>query len=278
MTTKLRETKQNFEGDASIALPPLQGLPGVATVSEPQAETLVAEYYDSEDLRLLLGGVTLRRREGGADEGWYLKLPDDAAAPVRGIPAPRASEVRMSLARGDRDRRDQRPAGGDGHRRPASQCRVSWRGSSGRTREEASLRPVARIETRRRRTTLRDADGGSLAEIAVDEVAAQTFGRSTTVLRWNEVEVELTGGGPRLAAGRGRARLRHQRPASSRALGSKLERVLAARLPARADGKRTAGRGSGPGEPARRHRPARSSWLTSTPRPPAQGPRRRRPP
>ena len=132
------------------------------------------------------------------------------------------------------------------------------------------LRPVARIETRRRRTTLRDADGGSLAEIAVDEVAAQTFGRATTVLRWNEVEAGLTGGGPRLArAVSGRLRHHGLRPAGR---SSKLERVLAASSHARADGNRTAGRWIRTGRAARRHPPARSSWLTSTPRPPAWWP------
>src|SRR5260370_27791876 len=75
MTTELRETEQKYEGDGSIVLPPLQGLPGVATVSDPAAETLVAMYYDSDDLRLLLAGVTLRRRQGGADAGCHPKLP-----------------------------------------------------------------------------------------------------------------------------------------------------------------------------------------------------------
>jgi hypothetical protein len=58
---------------------------------------------------------------------------------------------------------------------------------------DASLRPVARIETRRRLTTLLDAAGTSLAEIAVDEVAAQSLGASTTLSRWNEIEIELAG-------------------------------------------------------------------------------------
>ena len=57
---------------------------------------------------------------------------------------------------------------------------------------------MARIETRRRLTTLRDAPGQSLAEIALDNVAAQTLGGSTTLSHWDEVEVELTGGSPRL--------------------------------------------------------------------------------
>jgi CHAD domain-containing protein len=226
MTTELRETEQKYEGDAHIVLPPLQGLPGVATVSDPEAETLVAMYYDSDDLRLLLAGVTLRRREGGADEGWHLKLPDDGAGLAGSArEASARREIRMSLARGDRDRHDRHPEGANGSsagRDPvpgelARLVRVHTRG--------AALRPVARIETRRRRTTLRDPQGESLAEIAVDEVAAQTFGRTTTVVRWNEVEAELTGGSPRLArAVSDRLRRSGLHRAGHRA---KLERALA---------------------------------------------------
>jgi hypothetical protein len=34
-----------------------------------------ADYYDTDDLRLIRGGITLRRRRGGDDAGWHLKLP-----------------------------------------------------------------------------------------------------------------------------------------------------------------------------------------------------------
>jgi CHAD domain-containing protein len=228
MTTELRETEQKYEGDGSIVLPPLQGLPGVATVSDPEAETLVAMYYDSDDLRLLLAGVTLRRREGGADEGWHLKLPNDAAS------------LRVSLARGDRDRLDRSPEQADDSptdREPvpgelARLVRVHTRGGV--------LRPVARIETRRRRTTLRNEQGQSLAEIAVDDVAAQTLGRTTTVVRWNEVEAELTGGSPRLARAMfDRLRRSGLHPAEHSA---ELEHVLGVGPRACADGRSGAGR------------------------------------
>ena len=67
----------------------------------------------------------------------------------------------------------------------------------GYTRGEA-LRPVARISTRRQVLTLIDNAGTSLAEIAADDVSAQTLGEETVISQWAEVEVELTGGGPRL--------------------------------------------------------------------------------
>lgn len=36
---------------------------------------MVNDYYDTADLRLFRWGITLRRRVGGPDEGWHLKLP-----------------------------------------------------------------------------------------------------------------------------------------------------------------------------------------------------------
>ena len=69
MTTEVRETEQKYEVEPGLALPSFADLPQVAMVSEPERETLTAEYYDTRDLRLLKAGITLRRRQGGADEG-----------------------------------------------------------------------------------------------------------------------------------------------------------------------------------------------------------------
>jgi len=40
-----------------------------------ESDVLDAVYYDSDNLSLLSHGITLRRREGGGDQGWHLKLP-----------------------------------------------------------------------------------------------------------------------------------------------------------------------------------------------------------
>jgi CHAD domain-containing protein len=227
MTTEVRETEQKYEVDAGVALPSFANLPEVAAVSEPEQETLTAEYYDTVDLRLLKAGITLRRREGGSDEGWHLKLPDaDKGTAGRTAGASRRREIRLTLDQGDRDLIDRRrKSGGD----PVPAELASLVRAHAR---DASLRPVARIETRRRLTTLRDAAGTSLAEIAEDEVAAQSLGASTMLSRWNELEIELTGGRPRLLrAAAERLRRSGLRPAGRSA---KLERALAtdARRPA----------------------------------------------
>ena len=161
MTTEVRETEQKYEVEGDVALPSLADLPQVATVSEPEQETLTAEYYDTDDLRLLKAGITLRRREGGADEGWHLKLPDAAEGPPD-------DGGRIAPPGDPADPRPGRPRPGwtGAARAAAIRCRPSSRAWSGRTPGTPRSRPVARIETRRRLTTLLDAAGTSLAEIA----------------------------------------------------------------------------------------------------------------
>ncbi|HEX8005484.1 MAG TPA: CYTH and CHAD domain-containing protein [Trebonia sp.] len=224
MITGIRETEQKYEAGPDVILPPLDGLPQVVAVSEPDIETLTAEYYDTDDLRLLRAGITLRRRQGGTDEGWHLKLPTGTrGAAGRTAPMSR-DELRLPLQR-------------SGDPVPDELARLVLAYTRG-----VPLRAVARIETRRRRTTLRDAAGTSLAEVLADEVAAQTLGASTTLSRWNEIEVELTGGSPKLLRAADEL-LRHGglRPAGRSA---KLERALASELPAARAGHRLTRRSS----------------------------------
>ena len=196
MSTTVNETEIKYEAPPGTTVPRLGGLPSVAGASGPQEQILEAEYYDMADMRLIRNGVTLRQRRGGSDPGWHLKLP--AGGSTR-------QEIRVPLGRGR-----QVPA------RLAGLVR-------GYTRGEA-LRPVARISTRRQVVTLVDKAGASLAEIASDDVSAQTLGDETIISQWAEVEVELTGGGPRLLKAAG-ARLRRDglRPS---ARSAKLERAL----------------------------------------------------
>jgi hypothetical protein len=71
MVTEHRETERKYEADSALlTLPPLDGLPAVASVSETVEETLEAEYYDTGDLRLIApgsrcGGGTAERTTAG---------------------------------------------------------------------------------------------------------------------------------------------------------------------------------------------------------------------
>ena len=61
-----QETERKYEGRPGRALPGLDGLPRVAATSGPQEQVLRADYYDTDDLRLIRHGITLRRRRGGS--------------------------------------------------------------------------------------------------------------------------------------------------------------------------------------------------------------------
>ena len=199
----MNETEAKYDAPAGQALPDLDALPQVAGTSGPDEEELEAEYYDTGDLRLIRAGITLRRRRGGHDQGWHLKLP--AGADTR-------REIQLPIGRG-------------GGRVPAELAHLV----RGYTRGEP-LQPIARVTTRRQRQILLDANGGSLAEVAADDVHAQLLDGTAEESRWHEVEVELTGGDRRLLKAAD-ARLRRDglRPAGESA---KLERALGGRLPA----------------------------------------------
>src|SRR5581483_5693863 len=132
MTTNVTETETKYDAPAPVTMPLLDDLPQVAATSGPKEVRLEAEYYDTDDLRLIRAGVTLRRRRGGGEDGWHLKLP---VGP-------------------DTRREIQRPPGGTGRRVPgelAGLVRVYTRG--------AALKPVARMTTIRRRLVLLDSGG-----------------------------------------------------------------------------------------------------------------------
>jgi CHAD domain-containing protein len=204
MVTEHREVERKYEADSPVlTLPPLDDLPQVASVSATEKETLEADYYDTGDLRLISAGVTLRRREGGHDEGWHLKLP---AGP----------DARRELWWPLLERETGVPA------EPAGLVRAYSRGRP--------LQPVAHISTVRHRRVLLGADGASLAEVVADDVSSQTMGRTTTIIGWQEAEVELTGGDGRLLEATDKLLRRSGlRPARHAA---KLQRALGDRMPA----------------------------------------------
>jgi len=162
------ETEVKYEAASGQTLPSFTDLAQVATAEQAPQEQLDADYFDTEDLRLIGAGITLRRRQGGHDAGWHLKLP--AGDHTR-------REIRLPLGRAKLRVPEQL----------AGLVRVHTRGKE--------LKPVARISTARSRQLLLDAHGGQLAEVASDDVTARALIQDQRVTRWHEVEVELTGGG-----------------------------------------------------------------------------------
>ena len=171
MTDGHLEVERKFDVDDGFALPDLAGVDGVAAADPPVEHALEAVYHDTADLRLARARVTLRRRTGGGDAGWHLKLP--AAAGAR-------QEVHEPLGRAVKA--------------PPKALRDLVLGIT----RGAATAPVTTLRTRRVATVLRDADGRALAEIADDTVSATVPaaapGEPAQARGWREVEVELVDG------------------------------------------------------------------------------------
>jgi CHAD domain-containing protein len=166
-----REIERTYDVGDDFRLPDLEALPGVAAVSRPQTQTLRAVYFDTDDLRLASRGISLRRRTGGEDAGWHVKLP----APDGG-----RDEIRA-------------PAGRATKTVPPPLLDLVKAYTRG-----APLRPIARISTVRMSRRLLGEDGTVLAELVDDDVSGATLGEVTTLLEWREMEVELKAGGRNL--------------------------------------------------------------------------------
>jgi inorganic triphosphatase YgiF len=161
------EIEQKFDVDTGFERPSFTELPGV-TAAAPVLHHLSATYFDTADKRLAASKITLRRRTGGTDEGWHLKLPAGSGA-RREVHAPlgAAEQVPDDLAA-----RVAEVTGG------------------------AALTPIARLDTERTAVTLTGAGGRVLAEVADDIVTARRLPASGEPLQWREVEVEVTEANP----------------------------------------------------------------------------------
>lgn len=201
----MMQVERKFDVDPDFVLPDLTGLAGVASIGAPEERLHDAVYYDTLDLRLSRASVTLRRRTGGNDPGWHVKLP---------------------LANGAR--RELRHPLGRGVKTPPKSLERPVAGLVRRGRVGA----VAELRTRRIAIPLLDTEGRVLAEIADDHVTATAFapdaGRAAVVTSWREVEVELVDGEGALLELVGAAlRAGGARPSTA---ADKLERALADRL------------------------------------------------
>lgn len=161
------EIERKYEVPVDLAVPDLGALKGIASVAEPEQQLLVSTYIDTADLRLFSRNITLRRRTGGTDAGWHLKLPSveegqryELQLPLgRAGTVPRRFQATLAALVGDRD-----------------------------------LVPVATLSTRRVVRRLLDEAGHPLAEVADDQVEAVTTDSDRPPVRWRELEVELVTG------------------------------------------------------------------------------------
>lgn len=164
------EVERKFDVPPGTVFPSFDGLCTIARVERLPSQSLDAVYFDTPRHDLAAHQVTLRRRTGGPDAGWHLKLP---AGPDS------RSEVHAPL---DADSQDQVP-----------EQLVDIVLAIVRDRP---LAPVARIATTRNVVMLHGADGGALAEFCDDEVSAWaiTDGGTADEQQWHEWELELVDG------------------------------------------------------------------------------------
>jgi CHAD domain-containing protein len=194
---RFSEVERKFDVDPGALLPDLSE--AAAEVSEAVESQLDATYFDTADGRLARHHITLRRRTGGEDAGWHLKLP--AAQDER-------TEVRQPLGRATR----KVPAA------LAREVRALVR--------DRPLVPIAVLQTTRIERRLLDDDGNALATVADDTVNGQRLGDGAAeASTWREVEVELLDGDRSfLDAISDRLRVAGLKPSAS---SSKLARLLA---------------------------------------------------
>lgn len=196
-TSRYTETERKFEVVENTVAPSFAGLSAVARVERSLSQSLDAVYFDTPARDLARHRITLRRRTGGTDEGWHVKLP--AGVDTR-------TEIRAPLTDDD-----------------TGEVPDNIRDVVLAIVRDAPLAPVARISTERTVETLYDADGAQLAEFCDDDVRASADGGDE--LRWREWELELVPGADTDVFDRLTGRLLDA-GAEPSGHGSKLARVL----------------------------------------------------
>ena len=165
-TSRYLEVERKFDADESTQPPSFDGIAEVGRVEHAETQSLDAVYFDTPSRDLALNRVTLRRRTGGLDAGWHLKLPAGPDA---------RTEVRASL-----DTTDSTTV-------PTELLDVVLA-----IVRDRPVSPVARISTTRQVRLLHGVDDAVLAEFCDDHVTAgQGADGTTNEQRWREWELEL---------------------------------------------------------------------------------------
>jgi CHAD domain-containing protein len=157
------------EVERKFVLGPDQQLPAVPGLGPAVHHDLLATYFDTRHFALARAHEVVRRREGGTDDGWHVKLPGADAEHRREfhapLDAPRLPEELRQLVAG--------------------------------TIDGEALLPVATLATGRDQAPLAGEAGEVLAWWCVDDVTVAAAGGAQ---RWREAEVELVQGDEELLA------------------------------------------------------------------------------
>lgn len=166
-----REIEHKYDVPPGASFPDVLRLPKVASVEPPQELSLVAVYFDTDQGDLTRAGVTLRRRAGGSDDGWHLKLP---------VGPGEREEIRHPL----------------GTARSTTRVPAELRSLVQVHARGRALAPIATLRTSRTVYRLLGKSGTCLAELCDDNVTAEVRHEEgeATVSAWREWELELVEG------------------------------------------------------------------------------------
>ena len=176
-TSRYLEVERKFDVVESTVSPSFEGIAAVAHVEKSPTESLDAVYFDTPTQDLARHKITLRRRTGGHDAGWHLKLPAGPDA---------RTEVRAPLAASGSAADDTVPSD------LLDVVLAIVR--------DRPVVPVARITTERESQVLYNAEGTALAEFSNDHVtawsgaASQDSDSNPAEQEWREWELELVAG------------------------------------------------------------------------------------
>ncbi len=155
------EREDKFDVEAGWVMPQLAALvPNGGRVIQ-DVRSLHSTYFDTPSAALRVFGITLRRRIGGSDTGWQLKVPNGTS--------------RTELQSGSRSK---------------TVPRALSHAVSGLLAGE-SVAAVATLVTTRTAHRIIDADDQLMLEVADDQVESGPADAELPVQSWRQVEVEL---------------------------------------------------------------------------------------
>lgn len=199
---KITEKEDKFEVDTDWVMPQLTELLPDGGRLDQEIRTLDSTYFDTPGAGLRLFGITLRRRVGGSETGWQLKVPSGTA-------------------------RTELQSGSWTETLPAA----LENGVDGLLAGE-KLGAVATIKTTRTAYQLLNADGDLLMEIADDQVESGPPDGESMLHSWREIEVELGPAGKKKDLKQARKLLQAAGAAPS-TIRTKLDKALGPALPDR---------------------------------------------
>jgi CHAD domain-containing protein len=196
----IKEQENKLEVDPDWAMPQVVDLVPEGGRLDLQVRKLDNTYFDTPGAGLRLFGITLRRRVGGSETGWQLKVPSGTARTelqsdsFAKTPPPEVAEGVEGLLAGE------------------------------------SLVPVATILTTRTAYRLFNPEGELVLEIADDQVQSGPPDSESMLHSWREIEVELGPAGKKKDLKRA-TKLLQDAGASPSTTRNKLDRALGATLP-----------------------------------------------